>query len=274
MRCSFSRGVRSSSSFSACARSFASAARSRRDPHQRVRRLARLEPRIPVDGSRNFEHGLAPPGSLRVKQPFDAVEPPAGNSGERRRLVLGKLRSARRDLVAHGRVGEPPERDELTARANRLRQRAEVVGHEHRGRVRRRLLEILQQGVGCLVVERVRAEDEVDAAVGLERPHVEVAPELPDRVDPDLVAERLEHIEVGMRTALDPARVAEEHAGEPERGAALPHSGRPVEEVRVRRALGEGGVEQPARFGLLRKALEACHAPPSRRPRPTGTRRA
>ncbi len=116
----------------------------------------------------------------------------------------------------------------------------------------------------------MRAEDEVDAPVGLEGPHVEVVPELPDRIDPDLVAERLEHVEVGMRTALDTAGVAQEHAREPECRAPLPHSGRPVEEVRVRRALGERGVEQPAGLGLLRKALEACHAPPLRS-RPPGS---
>ena len=47
-----------------------------------------------------------------------------------------------------------------------------------------------------------------------------------------------------MRAALDPARVAEQRAREADGGAALPHSRRAVEEVRVRRPLGEGGVEQ------------------------------
>src|SRR5215216_593138 len=96
-----------------------------------------------------------------------------------------------------------------------------------------------------------------------------------------------------MRAALDPAAnalacdafrsrgglagaaacTAEELARESERGVALPHSRRPVEEVRVRRALGERGVEQAAGLGLLRKALEACHAPPSPPRRRAGTRR-
>ena len=35
----------------------------------------------------------------------------------------------------------------------------------------------------------------------------------------------------------------------------------------MRRPLGEGGVEQAPGLGLLRKALEAWHAPPSRSPR-------
>ena len=44
----------------------------------------------------------------------------------------------------------------------------------------------------------MRAEDQVDAPVGLERAHVQVVPEPADRVDPDLVAEWLEHVEVGV----------------------------------------------------------------------------
>ena len=119
----------------------------------------------------------------------------------------------------------------------------------------------------------MRPEDEVDAAVGLEGPHVQVVPELADRVDPDLVAERLEHVEIGVRAALDAAGVAEQRAREADRGAALPHSRRAVEEVRVRRPLGEGGVEQAPGLGLLRKALEAWHAPPSRSPRAASSRR-
>ncbi len=66
-----------------------------RDSHQRVRGLARLEPRIPVDRARDLEHRFAPPGRLRVEQPVDAVEPPTRNAGERRRLLLRQLRSPR-----------------------------------------------------------------------------------------------------------------------------------------------------------------------------------
>ena len=234
----------------------------------------RLESRLAVDRARDLEHGLAPPRRLRVEQAVDAIEPPAGDARERRRLVLRELRRATGDLLPHGLLRQPPERDGLAARADRRGQRVEVVGDEHRDRVRRRLLEVLEQRVGGLVVQRVRAEDEVDAAVGLEGPHVQVVPELADRVDPDLVAERLEHVEIRMRAALDPARVAEQRAREADGGAALPHSRRAVEEVRVRRALGEGGVEQPSGLGLLRKALEACHAPPSRSRRPASIRRA
>jgi hypothetical protein len=46
-----------------------------------------------------------------------------------------------------------------------------------------------------------------------------------------------------MRSALDPAGVAQQLACEPERGPTLPHSGRPVEQVRVRRPLAERGVD-------------------------------
>ncbi len=68
----------------------------------------------------------------------------------------------------------------------------------------------------------MRAEDEVDAAVRLERAHVQVAAHLAHRVDSDLVAERLEHVQVGMRAALDAVGVAEQLAGERERRPRLP----------------------------------------------------
>ena len=231
----------------------------------------RLEPRLAVDRARHLEHGFSPPRRLRVEQPFDPVEPSAGDAGERGRLLVRQARRSPCDLLPHRLLGQPPERDELAARSDRRGQRAEVVGDEHDDRVWRRLLEVLEQRVGGLVVQRVRSEDEVDAAVGLEWPHVQVVAELADRVDPDLVAEGLEQVEVRVRTALDAARVAEQRPREADRGAALADSRRPVEEVRVRRALGEGGVEQAASLGLLRKALEACHAPPSRSRRAAST---
>ena len=45
--------------------------------------------------ARDLEQRLAPPRRLRVEQPLDAVEPPAGDPGDRRRLVLGELRRPR-----------------------------------------------------------------------------------------------------------------------------------------------------------------------------------
>jgi hypothetical protein len=81
---------------------------------------------------------------------------------------------------------------------------------------------------------------------------VQVAPELADRVDPDLVTERLEHIEVGMRAALDTAGVAEHLARQLVRGAALPDPGRPVEEVGVRNSFGERGAQEALGLLLLR----------------------
>src|SRR5439155_11573681 len=105
--------------------------------------------------------------------------------------------------------------------------------------VRRRLLEILEQGVGRVLVQQVRPEDEVDAALRLERTHVQVTPELADRVDADLVAERLQHVEVGVGATRDPTRLAEELPGERERGPSLADSGRPMEEERM------GGLATP-----------------------------
>jgi hypothetical protein len=105
----------------------------------------------------------------------------------------------------------------------------------------------------------VGALDDVDAALGLERAHVQVAAEIPDRVDPDLVAERLEHVEVGMDAAADPVRIAEELGREGDRRAPLPHPARPVEEVGVRRPLLEGGAQEALGLVLLREGLEAVH---------------
>ena len=105
---------------------------------------------------------------------------------------------------------------------------------------------------------------EVDAAVGLERAHVQVAPQLADVVDADLVADRLEDVQVRMRAPLDPVAVADQLAGERDRGAPLADAGRPVEEVRVRGPFGERCAQQPLRLGLLRKALEDVHGSPLR----------
>ena len=164
-----------------------------------------------------------------------------------------------RDRLAQRRLGESPERDELAARADRLRQRPEPLRDEDDDGVRRRLLEILQQRVGGVLVERVGAEDEVDAPVGLERSHVEVAPQLADVVDADLLPERLEDVEVGMAAARDARLVAEQLAGEPQRELPLPDARRAVEEVRMHRAFRERRREQPLRLVLLRNAVEAAH---------------
>ena len=168
-------------------------------------------------------------------------------------------------LLTHRALREPPERDELAARADRLRQRAELVGDEHDHRVRRRLLEVLEQRVGGVLVQQVRAEDEVDAPVGLERAHVQVAAQLADRrrCGSGRRAARARRGR-GARAAR-PAGVAEQLRGERERRRALADARRPVEEVRVRRPLRE---RRPAsrRFasscsGTLSKLVDA---PPPR----------
>ena len=113
-------------------------------------------------------------------------------------------------------------------------------------------------------------EEEVDAPVALERPHVEVVMESADLVDPDHLAERLDHPEVGMRPGVDPSRVAQQRAGQGQGGRVLPDPGRAVEEVRVRRMLGEGGLEQPLGLGLLGDVSEGGHGHPWRPRRPAG----
>ena len=102
---------------------------------------------------------------------------------------------------------------------------------------------------------------------------MQVAAQLADVVDADLLAERLEDVEVGMAAALDARVVAEQLGREAPRELALADAGRAVEEVRVRRAFLQGRREQPLRFVLLRNGLEAAHAPPSQSPRALRWRR-
>ena len=150
--------------------------------------------------------GPAPPGRAGARR---------GRACRRRRGRATAPRSrrararARRGTRAR-RARKTPEGDELAARADRRRERAELVRDEHDHRVRRRLLEILQQRVGGVLVQQVRVEDHVDAAVGLVRAHVQVAVERAHLVDPDHLAERLEQEEVGVRPGLDAALLAEQ----------------------------------------------------------------
>ena len=209
-----------------------------------------LERRIRVDAPRQSEQLLPPRRRVVVEQPLRAVEPAAGDTRERRypiRRQAGRLRGEHR---VHRLLRQAAERDELAAGADRLGQRAELVGQQNQHGVRRRLLEVLEQRVRSLVVQRVRGDEEVDAAIGLERPHVEVAAEPPDLVDANLVAERLEEVEVGVRAALHAAAIAEQVRRERERRLLLAHARRPVEEVRVHRAFLDrrrrGGSSPPA----------------------------
>ena len=139
--------------------------------------------------------------------------PPATRASERASFSESPgARSARSSRMT--RLGQAPERHELAARADRRRERPELVGDEDDHGVRRRLLEVLQQRVGRVVVQQVCVGDHVDAPVGLVRAHVQVAVERADLVDPDHLAERLEREEVGMRPGLDAALVAEQGGGE------------------------------------------------------------
>ncbi len=106
----------------------------------------------------------------------------------------------------------------------------------------------------------MRREDEVDPPVGLERPHVQVAAQLADRVDPDHLAERVELVEVGMRGAGRAEQLERERAGE----LPLPDARGPVEEIGVHRPFDDRGVEEALRLVLLARALEPAHAPAPR----------
>src|SRR5262249_20923944 len=145
--------------------------------------------------------------------------------------------------------------------------RPQTLGHENHDGVRRRLLEILEQRVGSVLVQRVGTEDEIDAPVALERPHVQVAAKLADVVDPDLLAERFQQVKGRMAAALDARVIAEQLGGEASRELALADAGRAMKEVGVGWPFLQGGGQQELRLLLLRNGLEAAHVPPSRSPR-------
>ncbi len=226
----------------------------------RRRRFRGIELRRRVRTTRVLDQRVPPRDRRGIEQPLHPVEPAAGHACKRGALVLGEMRRACVDELANRLLRQPPERHELAARANRLGNRAEVVGDQDDHRVRRRLLEVLEQRVERVLVHEMRAEDEIDAAVRFERPHVQVASQLADRVDADHLAERVELVQVGMEVALRPEQRAREH----ERGLALADAGRAVEQVRVRRALAERRLEQARRLELLREARERAHGSPSR----------
>jgi hypothetical protein len=127
--------------------------------------------------------------------------------------------------------------------------------------VLRRLLEVFQQGVRGVLVHQLCLENEVDAPLGLERPEVQVASEGADVVDPDLVAQRLEDVEVGMRPAEDAVALADHLSREEEGGRPLTDAGRAVEEIGVRRPRGERRAQKPARLGLVAQLERLRHVP-------------
>ena len=103
---------------------------------------------------------------------------------------------------------------------------------------------------------------------------MQIAPQLTDVVDPDLIADRLDDVEVGMGAATDAAGVADQLGRKRERCGSLADSRRAVEEVRVRGSLRDRGAKQTLRLGLLRKALEGVHgSAPQSRPAAASRRR-
>ena len=151
-------------------------------------------------------------------------------------------------------------------------QRLAIVGSTCVGRsvrrmqhdVGRRLLERLEQRVGRLLDQRVGALEHEDPVAGLER---RVRGGGHDRLV-DVSAEHLVRAagrdpgEVGVRAVLRPelrvlgvARAAcQQLAGERPGGLALARARRPVQQVRVRGLVAQGGAEHGARRGDGRRA--------------------
>ena len=223
---------------------------------QRLRTVACVERGIEIDGACDRDQRVAPLLRGGVEQPLGTVEASGGHARDRRCVFLREIGRARSHLRAHCALGQAPERHELAAGADRLRQRAEIAREQQDHRVRRRLLEILQERVGGVLVHRVGVEDEIHAARRLVGTHVQVAAQRADVVDADLVSDRLEHVQIGMRAPLDACVLAEQLGREEHREGALADAGRPVQQVRVRRPLGERSRQQALRLVLLRDGGE------------------
>ena len=189
---------------------------------ERRRSIGRVELEVGVGRARDAQQLVAAAASLGIEKALGAIEAAARHAGECTRLGLGETRRALGQERAHRTLRQPPERDELAAREDRRRDRAELVRDEHDHRVRRRLLEVLQQRVGGVLVQQVRVGDHVDTPVGLVRPHVQIAMERAHLVDPDHLPQRLEQEEVGVRAGRDAALVTEELSRERQAAARLP----------------------------------------------------
>ena len=240
---------------------------------QHARGGARVEGRLEIRGARRGDERVASRGRVGVEQTARSVESPRRRARQHAHLLLAALGRLRGDPLPHRALREAAERDELAAREDRRRQRAELAGDEHDHRIRRRLLQVLEQRVRGVLVHAVCVENEVDPPVALERPHVQVVPQRANVVDADHLAERLEEVQVGMRARQHAPLVAEQHAREGERRGPLPHARRPVEQVRVRATFGERGGQEALRLELLRYGREGIHTPPRRARRAAGSRR-
>ncbi len=157
-----------------------------------------------------------------------------------------------RDPLSNRALREAAEGNELAAREDGRRERAELARHQHEYRVGRRLLEILQQGIGRVLVHALGVEDEVDATLRLEGAHVQVVPQCAHVVDADHLPERLENIQVRVGASLDTTLVTEQRRGECDRRSPLSDAIRAVQEVGVRGLVHERRLQQPLRLELLR----------------------
>ena len=85
---------------------------------------------------------------------------------------------------------------------------------------------------------------------------MQVAAQPADVVDANLVADRLEHVEIRVRPPLDTRVLAEQLGGEEQREVALADAGRAVQEICVRRSLRERGGEEALGLVLLGDGFE------------------
>ena len=140
------------------------------------------------------------------------------------------------------------------------------MADEHEHGVLGRLLQRLQEGVGGVAAHRLGLADQVRPPRRLERPQVQVAAQLPDLVDQDRLALRLDDEQVGVLLDLDPVLVGgEQRRDERVRRVVLAGAPRAVQQVRVPRRLGC----QPSRRAASGWPRTA-HAPTPPRPgRPT-----
>ena len=196
---------------------------------------------------------------------------PAATRASAARSSSASCGGARVDELAHRALGEPPERHELAPRADRLGDRPEVVGDQDDHRVRRRLLEILEQRVGRVLVQQVRALDR-DRRAGRPRTGAcagRAAARGSRRCGSSRRARRARRDRRGTR-----ARVPSSARANVRATSRLPTPGGPWKRYACAGPFAQRGVEEAPGLLVLREARERAHGSPLRSPRRAARRRA
>ena len=196
---------------------------------------------------------LEPAARGQVEGAADAA---LAQAGERRPVGLAERRCVPREQVADGVLGKGPERQMAAARADRRQQPAGRVTDQQQQRVRRRLLERLEQRIGGVRVQVVGRIDDHHAPAALGRGHTQEMVGRAHVVDDDfrarlaglLVDPALEGPQVRMSAGGDPLEGLAPRIDGQGRGCATEQVGRPAAgQDEAREAVGQRRLADAAR---------------------------